>query len=271
MIDFNKITFSNNYMFNAVMTRKDLCRRCLERILNKHITDITIPDSEKWVGPDIDAKSIRLDIYCEDEGSMYNIELQNGIDSNLQKRSRYYQALMDIDMLEKGHDYSELTNSIVIFICTFDPYKMDRHIYTFENRCIQDNNLKLDDGTTKIFLNTKGKVDDVPKPLKLFLDYVDNGVVADDLTKQLDDAVVEIRSNKRWRKRIMTLEQYAKEQAELKKDEWIAEGIRQGQTEATDSINMLNAKLIEAGRMDELKASTTDKELQNQLLKEFGL
>ena len=96
-------------------------------------------------------------------------------------------------------------------------------------------------------------------------------MVADDLTKQLDDAVVEIRSNKRRRKRIMTLEQYAKEQAELKKDEWIAEGIKQGQTEATDSINLLNAKLIEAGRIDELKASTTDKELQNQLLKEFGL
>ena len=98
-----------------------------------------------------------------------------------------------------------------------------------------------------------------------------DGSLADDLTKQLDDAVVEIRSNKRWRKRIMTLEQYAKEQAEQKKDEWIAEGIRQGQTEATDSINMLNAKLIEAGRIDELKASTTNKDLQNQLLKEFGL
>ena len=91
-------------------------------------------------------------------------------------------------------------------------------------------------------------------------------MVADDLTKQLDDAVVEIRSNKRWRKRIMTLEQYAKEQAELKKDEWVAEG----RNEATDSINMLNARLIEAGRIDELKASTTDKDLQNQLLKEFG-
>ena len=33
-----------------------------------------------------------------------------------------------------------------------------------------------------------------------------DGSLADDLTKQLDDAVVEIRSNKRWRKRIMTLE-----------------------------------------------------------------
>ena len=64
----------------------------------------------------------------------------------------------------------------------------------------------------------------------------------------------------------MTLEQYAKEQAELKKDEWIAEG----RNKAIDSINLLNAKLIEAGRIDELKASTTDKDLQNQLLKEFG-
>ena len=65
----------------------------------------------------------------------------------------------------------------------------------------------------------------------------------------------------------MTLEQYAKEQAELKKDEWIAEG----RNKAIDSINLLNAKLIEAGRIEELKASTTDKDLQNQLLKEFGL
>lgn len=267
MIDFEKITFSNNYMFNAVMTRKELCRMCLERILNKSITDISIPDSEKWIGPDIDAKSIRLDIYCEDEGAMYNIELQNGINSNIPKRSRYYQALMDIDMLEKGHDYQELTNSIVIFICTFDPYELDRHIYTFENRCVQEEKLRLNDGTMKIFLNTKGTVDDVPRPLRLFLDYINNGEVTDDFTKQIDDAVVEIRSNKRWRKRIMTLEEYAKEQAELKKDEWL----EQGQAMATDRINMLNSMLIEAGRLDELKASTIDADLQNKLMKEFGL
>ena len=77
MIDFDKITFSNNFMFNTVMTRKDLCKKCLERILDKRITDISIPNSEKWIGPDIDAKSIRLDIYCEDENTIYNIELQN--------------------------------------------------------------------------------------------------------------------------------------------------------------------------------------------------
>ena len=174
---------------------------------------------------------------------------------------------MDIDDLGEGEDYLQLRNSIVIFICTFDPYKMDHHIYTFENRCIQNETLKLDDGTTKIFLNTKGTINDVPLPLKLFLDYIDNGAVTDELTKQIDEAVTDIRSNKIWRKRNMTLEQYAKEQAELKKDEWIAEGIEQG----TNRLNILIAKLTEAGRVEELAASTKDPELQKKLFEEFGL
>ena len=239
MIDFDKITFSNNYMFNTVMRRKELCRKCLERILGKNITDISFPDSERWIEPDLEAKSIRLDIYCEDEDTMYNIELQNGTSPNLPRRSRYYQSLMDIDNLGQGEDYIQLPKSIIIFICTFDPYKMHRHIYTFENRCLQDENLGLDDGTTKIFLNTKGILNDVPLPLKLFLDYIDNGTVADELTKQIDEAVIDIRKDKRWRKRIMTLDQYAKEQA--------TQAFQQGGDKATDRMNILITKLTEAG------------------------
>ena len=252
-------------MFNTVMSRKDLCRKCIERILDKKITDITIPESEKWIAPDIDAKSIRLDVYCEepDGTKMYNIELQNGMNCDLPRRSRYYQSLMDIDSLEKGHDYTELPQSFVIFICTFDPYEMSRHLYTFENRCIQDENLKLNDGATKIFLNTKGTLDDIPKPLKMFLDYIDKGVVTDDYTKELEDAVVEIRADKRWRKRIMTLEQYAKEQAK--------EAAKEAAIDMKTRINKLNTYLIKAGRLEELEASFEDEELQEKLLKEYNL
>ena len=252
-------------MFNTVMSRKDLCRKCIERILDKKITDITIPKSEKWIAPDIDAKSIRLDVYCEepDGTKMYNIELQNGMNCDLPRRSRYYQSLMDIDSLEKGHDYTELPQSFVIFICTFDPYEMSRHLYTFENRCIQDENLKLNDGTTKIFLNTKGTLDDIPKSLKMFLDYIDKGVVTDDYTKELEDAVVEIRADKRWRKRIMTLEQYAKEQAK--------EAAKEAAIDMKTRINKLNTYLIKAGRLEELEASFENEELQEKLLKEYNL
>ena len=33
-----------------------------------------------------------------------------------------YQDLIDIELIDKGEDYSELKNSIVIFICTFDEF-----------------------------------------------------------------------------------------------------------------------------------------------------
>ena len=66
----------------------------------------------------------------------------------LPKRSRYYQDLIDIELIDKGEDYSELKNSIVIFICTFDEFGKGRHLYTFENICIQDETIRLDDKTT---------------------------------------------------------------------------------------------------------------------------
>ena len=67
MIDFEHMTLSNNYMFNMVMRRKRLCKITLERILGIKIADISYPDSEKTVDVDLSAKSIRLDIYCEDD------------------------------------------------------------------------------------------------------------------------------------------------------------------------------------------------------------
>ena len=38
-----------------------------------------------------------------------------------------------------------MTSSYVIFICNYDPYKDNRYIYSFENRCIQDTELVFGD------------------------------------------------------------------------------------------------------------------------------
>ena len=67
--------------------------------------------------------------------------------------------MIDLNILEKGDDYNHLKKSYVIFICTFDPFGLGRHIYTFENRCSEDTTLTLNDGTVKIILNTKGTLD----------------------------------------------------------------------------------------------------------------
>ena len=48
-------------------------------------------------------------------------------------------------------------------------------------------------------------------------------------------------------------------------------GMRQGQEIATDRLNLLAKHLIQANRTDDLLRSTTDKEYQEQLFKEFGI
>ena len=228
MIDINKITLKNNAMFNIVMRRPNLCKMCLERILDKKITDISYPETERTIDIDIEAKSIRLDVYCEGEDTAYDIELQNGIFEDLPIRSRYYQGMIDIDLIEKGNEYTELKNNIIIFICTFDLFGAGRHLYTFENTCIQDNSISLNDRTTKIFLNTKGTMDDIPTPLRNFLKYIDSGEVSDEYTRDLDNAVIDIRKDKRWRRKMMTVEEWANAKAKFVRKEALEEGMKKG-------------------------------------------
>lgn len=211
MEDKRIYTIDNKYMFSAVMRHGEICRRVLERILDKHIDEISFPEYEKTLDPEMFTKGIRIDIYCKDENTNYTIEMQNATEDALPKRGRYYQSLMDSADLEKGSTYDGLKQGIVIFICKFDPYGEGRHIYSFENRCIQDTALCYGDETRKIILSTKGIMDDVSAPLKNFLDYIDSYVVGDDpLVKDIDDMVTELNSDKEWRMNNMTVEQEIK-------------------------------------------------------------
>ena len=49
------------------------------------------------------------------------------------------------------------------------------------------------------------------------------------------------------------------------------EGMEKGMEQGQNLINKLNARLLQDGRMDDLKRSTEDPQFQRQLLKEYGL
>lgn len=162
---------------------------------------------------------IRLDAYVNNEnGTVFNIEMQTTKDMDeLVKRARYYQAMIDIDLLAKGQDYEALNNTFIIFICTFSVFTGNLHKYTFKNLCLEEQGLNLDDGTTKLFLSTKGQVDDISKPLKNFLDYVDGHAPADDLMREIDNEVDVAKNREEWRREYMTL---ALEIEKEKKQSW---------------------------------------------------
>ena len=184
-----ELNLEDDFLFAKVMTDESICKIVLEKILAIEIKEIKMPEEQKVINILSENKGIRLDIYVNDDQNMvYNIEMQKGRDTELAKRSRYYQGNIDINMITKGSKYFELHKSFIIFICTtFDPFNEGRHLYTFENLCNQNPSLRLGDETSKVFLTTRGTLDDVDQEMLEFLAYIKNSTdkVASESKSQL--------------------------------------------------------------------------------------
>lgn len=195
--EYRELDLTNDFMFFKVMLDPMLCKKLLEVILDVEIERIEYPEGQKTIKEKYDSKGICLDVYVKDgKGTVYNVEMQTTNPGNLPKRSRYYQDLIDLNLIVKGEDYVKLNKSFVIFICMEDVFKQGRPIYTFENRCVQNMELALEDGTTKIFLNPNFKITDGISPeLANFLKFLTDGKAVDEFTERLAKAVEAARNN----------------------------------------------------------------------------
>ena len=173
----------------------------------------------------------------------------------LPKRSRYYQSMIDLQLIDKGQLYDELKRSYVIFICPFDLYGKGRHIYTFENICKEDGSISMGDEAVKIFLNAKGTLDDVSDELKAFLDYVAGKKPKDAYVERLEEAVKEAKQNREWRHEYMTL---------LMRDQ---ENVKKGE----EMLAKLIILLSEDGRLSDVIKVSQDKEYRQELYVEYHI
>ena len=210
---YEDLTITDDFMFGKVMHHPERCRKLLEIILDVRIREVVFLDEQDSMNPDYDARGIRLDVYLEDaENTVYNVEMQAQNEGDLPERSRYYQAVIDINLIEKGADYKTLKKSYIIFICTFDLFGKGRRIYHFENLCREDPTIRLNDGMEKIFLNTKGtreakaSLDDVGEDLRNLLEYFESKAPQDAYTRELAEAVTAAKEHREWRREYMKLE-----------------------------------------------------------------
>ena len=235
--DWEEIGLSNDFIFGKVMSDPEFCKELLERILpGIEIDHIEYPELQKPIKEDIDARSVRLDVYVKDgKNTVYDIEIQKVNTRELPKRSRYYQGMMDLQLIDSGQPYKKLNQSYVIFICLEDVFGKNRHIYTFENICREDPGIKLRDGAIKIFLNAKSNLNDVSSELRAFLDYLGGKKSEDEYVQKLEKAVREAKRNRKWRHEYMTLLMRDQENQEIGEErgrrEGRLEGRREGQLE----------------------------------------
>ena len=109
---YEDLTIQNDFMFKKVMQCKRICMKLISEIMQVTIQDITYLETEKTIDAYIDSKGVRLDVLLADENNThYNIEMQvrdilgyKHKEHVLPKRTRYYQSIIDMDMLQKGQD-----------------------------------------------------------------------------------------------------------------------------------------------------------------------
>lgn len=135
----------------------------LERLTGNKIESVKSSVIQKAIRVTNDSKGVRYDIYVEDDKeNIYDAEMQQNDGhqdvKDLSKRARFYQGMIDLNLLETGGEYGDLKNSYVIFICTFDPFGKGFCCYEFENVCKDDGKLILSDGRKILIYNTKGKI-----------------------------------------------------------------------------------------------------------------
>ena len=229
--DWQDLTIQDDYMFKLIMSRKRICKKMLEKILRISIDDLVYIEDEKSMKASYDSKGVRLDVYVKDDKhTVYNIEMQVRKPENegLYKRTRYYQSMIDGDLLKAGVDYDELNPTYIIFICPFEPFHEGRHMYTFRNYCTEDKDIELQDGTVKLFLNTKGTMDDVEPDVKAFLEYVDGVMSPDEFVQEIDEAIRNVKTQESERVRYMTYTLKLKEERKIGHETGFREGMEKG-------------------------------------------
>ena len=109
------LTLMDDLFMQVVLEEQACTEYILQTILDKSSLMLKEQRLQRRL-PNLHGRALVLDCLCTDEnGLLYNIEVQNSSAGAIPKRARYHAALMDTHTLKKGEKFSKLPESYVIF------------------------------------------------------------------------------------------------------------------------------------------------------------
>jgi predicted transposase/invertase (TIGR01784 family) len=252
------LNLTSRFLFDEVMEDREAHRDALSIIFGREIPllDYSKTEQELRVSPLL--RSIRMDVISMDEDLViYNSEMQAKQKTDLAKRSRYYQALLDTNLLEPGiANYNLLNPSYIILITPFDLFGYKKYQYTFEPRCVEVPELKLEDGATRIFLNTRGENDaDVSDELIEFLHYLEDtsdqraDETKSERIKRIHERVRKVKLSEKVGVKYMQAWEEKYYEREEGREEGLEAGRAQGRT--LNRINLIQKKIRKGKSLEE--------------------
>jgi len=248
--NYEDLTLRDYFMFGKIMSDSRNRKIFLDSLMQ---TDLKEQEGniEKYIHEYKDSKYVKLDLFSKDEsGDIYNAEMQNKSNNNtrqkeLPKRSRYYQSIIDTAYYKKGEGYLKLPDTYIIFICTFDPFGKGLPVYSFDTKCNEIELSEYDDGAHKIMFNTTADLSKLPESCRNMLQYINTGIVCDEVTQTLDDEIKEARTKHEWREEYMKTLTYLDDAYTEGHEEGYNEGREEGYNSRQEEIDNLNSEIEE--------------------------
>ncbi len=157
----SELNLTNRFLFDQTMENKEAYEALVSILLEEDVRFPARTQTEKELRISPELRAARLDVFAVDESEkMYYTEMQGTNTGNLIRRSRFYQAHMDVSLLEPGEkNFNRINDTCMIMVAPFDIFGKGLYRYTFEGVCRECPELKLNDGALRIFINTQGTND----------------------------------------------------------------------------------------------------------------
>ena len=199
----DELNLIDNFLFEALAGNPSLgaafACKLVEIILRRIPEKVQIVAQRSYPGSNPQLHGARLDVYLEEEPAAgkdeapwsYDIEPEKNSTelsvASLPKRVRFYHAKIDSRSLKTGDGYHKLKNVAVILIMPFDPFGLDRMVYTVRSRCVEEPDMPYDDGAFTMFLYTKGQKGIPSLELQQFLTYFEHTTIDNACNRDLQE------------------------------------------------------------------------------------
>ena len=220
--------------------------------------------------PQLISKSPRLDIVAEDEeGTLYEIEVQRLEELAPARRMLFYTSVMDSELLRKGVGYDKLPEVYLFYISEKDIWCNGHTVYHVQQSLsFGEKQIPYENGLHTIYVNAE--IDDGSNIAKL-MQYLKTAKAGDTSQGALSDYVNYLKSPKGGREVMGEFEKYFREEGrKAGVEEGLAQGLAEG--EAKKSRETAIEMLKDGEPLTKImKYSKLDKEAILLLAKENGL
>lgn len=241
----DELNLIDNFLFEALAGHPEIGaafgHKLVEIILHRSPEKVQVVAQRTYSGSNPQMHGARLDVYLEEtsaseENASWSYDIEPEKDNkalavrSLPKRVRFYHAKIDSKGLKAGDNYHKLKNVAVIMIMPFDPFGLDRMVYTIRNTCVEEPDMSYDDGAFTMFLYTKGQKGIPSVELKQFLTYFEQtteGNACNEDLAELHKMVSQVRMDEEVELEYMKIF----EREEMIREEGIEQGITQGITQ----------------------------------------